>query len=327
MSIFSENNGVMFMKGFMCVAAVALPCLLAACGSPDSQQAERADQGVAHIRVDSTRHWVSIDANHASVQSVLLDLSEQAGFSLTVSDGDELGHVTIAVKNISIEEGIQRVLGTIPYTLRHAMGENGLKVVAAVDVRRGISDTSGSDPLVSATTSTETRTSDSGWGADRGSDRGVAADSDRAAELAATLDDLSPDTVKQLMNETKDPAIRASMLDALTERNDQNSIRPLFLDALKDVDVDVRNAALEHLQSSYDPVPLAPLADAVVRETNTDLRIDAMEFLSDQALMDGRTSQDVMAATASITLALTDPDPAVRGQAQWSLEELSQAGN
>jgi len=117
------------------------------------------------------------------------------------------------------------------------------------------------------------------------------------------------------------------MLDALTERDDQSSVRPLFLDALHDADADVRGAALEHLQSSYDPIPLAPLADAVMHEVNPDLRIEALSFLSDQALTEGRTSQDVAAAMASVTQALTDPDPGVREQAQWSMQELSQISN
>jgi len=315
----------MLLKVLMCVATVALPYTLLGCGASDSQH---AGQALAHVRVDPTGQWVSIDANNVSAHSILLDLSEQARFSLTISsDGDELGHVTIAVKNISVEEGIRRVLGDTPYTLRHAVGENGLKMVAAVDIHRGSSNNSDSNsdlrPPKSVMAAPEMRTVDSGWGADRGND----GDSDRIADLAATLENLSPDTVKQLMSEAKDPAVRASMLDALTERDDQSSVRPLFLDALHDADADVRGAALEHLQSSYDPIPLAPLADAVMHEVNPDLRIEALSFLSDQALTEGRTSQDVAAAMASVTQALTDPDPGVREQAQWSMQELSQISN
>ena len=313
----------MFMKSFMCVAAAAFSFSLVACGSPGSQQAE---QGVAYVQVDPTRQWVSIDATDASVRSILLELSKQAGLSLTISDVGELGRITLAVKNIAIEDGIQRVLGSTPYMLRHAVEENGRKILAAVDVHRGMLDRVDSRQSTSAVVAVATRTADSGWGVNQGNKGDSADDSDREAELAATLEDLSLDTIKQLMREAKDPALRMSMLDTLTERDDQSSVRPLFLDALQDADVDVRGAALEYLKASFDPIPLVSLAHAVDREPNSVLRAYALALLSEQALEDGRTKEDLAVAMASVNRALTDPDPAVREQAQWSLEELSQGG-
>lgn len=311
----------MLVKVLICAGAVALWCSLPGCGSPNSQPAE---QGGAHVSVDPTRQWVSIDAKNAPVRSVLLALSEQARFSLTVSDGGDLGRVTVVVKNIPLEEGIQRVLGDTPYTLTHAVEENGLKIVASVDLRPGTLDRVDSRQPPSAMTAAGV--GDFGWGADRGTGGGSGGGRDRAAELSAALESLSLDTVKQLISEAKDPALRLSMLDALTERGDQNAVRPLFLESLQDADADVRGAALEHLQTSYEPIPLGPLADAVARETNAALRIEALALLSDQASAVGRTKEDLAAATASVNRAIVDPDPAVREQAQWSLEELSQAG-
>lgn len=314
-------------------AMVILSCyLLAACAPPSSQPFE---QGRAQIRVDRAQQLVSIRASDVSVQSLLSDLSAQAGFSLSVPDGEQLGRITLVVVDVPIEEGIHRVLGRTPHTLRHIPDEEGRMVVAAVEVHRDVLAAVGSPGSMNENVvgerasaglgTADFETADFGWGADQRDDRGSAGNANRRAELALVMETLSVDTVKQLMSEAKDPSLRLSMLDALMERDDQSSVRPLFLDALQDADVTVREAALDHLRGSSGSIPLAVLADAAVNEKDPALRAEMLTLLSEQTPADGRTKDDLAAALTSIQRLLTDPDPLLREQAQWSLEELTHA--
>ncbi len=318
----------MFRKDLRQAAMAILSCyLLAACAPPSSQPFE---QGRAQIQVDRARQLVSIRASDVPVQSLLSDLSAQAGFSFSVPDGEQLGRITLVVVDVPIEEGIHRVLGRTPHTLQHTPDEEGRMVVAAVEVHRDVLAAAGSsrpmkENMADQRAPAGLETADSGWGADQRDDRGSAGNVNRRAELALAMETLSVDTVKQLMSEAKDPALRLSMLDALMERDDQSSVRPLFLDALQDADVTVREAALEHLRGSSGSIPLAVLADAAVSEKDPALRAEMLMLLSDQTPADGRTKDDLAAAMTSIQRLLTDPDPLLREQAQWSLEELTHA--
>jgi HEAT repeat protein len=81
---------------------------------------------------------------------------------------------------------------------------------------------------------------------------------------------------------------------------------------LQDRDPKVREAVLEQLGGSGDPLPVDSLAEMVQTDTNPVLRMDALELLAEKG---GEAALD------PLKQALRDPDPAVRGLAQGLIEE------
>ena len=146
---------------------------------------------------------------------------------------------------------------------------------------------------------------------------------------AATADsfdrELPFEDLKRSFSEAQDPAIRAEMLDALAGRAEEEAkpVWPVLANALTDRDGDVREAALNLMKLSYDPVPIGPLAMMAMNEKNPDLRLEAMTLMTDQLSLDGRTKEEWAAVQASLTRSLSDPDPDIREQAAMLLADFN----
>jgi hypothetical protein len=81
---------------------------------------------------------------------------------------------------------------------------------------------------------------------------------------------------------------------------------------LRDQDPKVREAALEALGQSGQPVPVESLAEMALKDTSPQLRMDAMDLLAEKG---GEAALD------TLRQAIRDPDPGVSGLAKGLLEE------
>ena len=307
----------------ICVLFVALVSLVA-CGSPGTQQ---QGASLAKVTVDPTMQWVSIEAKDAPIEAILSEMGKQAHFTISLPNGMQLGRITLTVKNISLEEAIQKLLVGRSYQLNHLSKNNERKTLAGIVLQQdSVAHTSDGTSTDSARLVEQKHSAEPGRGFGLRGEPGTLSAEDQFMHVSIVMEDLAPDTIKQLMNEAQDPTLRVAILDAMKDREDQGAVQPLFLDSLQDGNAEVREAAIDYLQSSYEPLPMAPLVDLVGKEINPELRIAALSLLSDQMSAGDRTKTDLALAITSASLALADPNPEVRDQAELTLAELSQTG-
>ncbi len=305
---------------FLCIALISL----LACGSPTAPQ---QDATPSQVSFDPKSLLVSFDARNTPVKTLLTELSKQARLSVHDPNDQELGRITLSVKNMPLDEALAKLLAGKSYQLTYNSQTGGGKVLAGIDLTtaQAKSETAGRQTTAAKDSPEEAKHSGFAWGNTSLLQQRLANATGQPQDVALAVETLSLDTVKQLIGEA-DPTQRVAMLDAMRGRDDAEPVQPLFLNALQDGNADVREAAIDYLQSAYDPLPMAPLADLVRKETNPELRIEALSLLADQMSAGDRTREDLALAVSSANRALTDPNPDVRDQAEMTLEELSRLG-
>ena len=300
-------------------ALLALSLSVLSCGSPGSQ-----DQGLppsAKMTVIATAGLVSLNAQNAPVSAVLVELGRQAQLTVSVPDETQSDHLTLAFQSLPLEEALKRVLVGQPHAFLYRQ-RGGQDVIAGVRLfakqqSMPTTDMAGARALAPSQTNQglPILPPRGAWG------RGGANNSE--AKPVTISDDLSLDDLKRALTETQDPARRAATLEAIANRGEDGLVTPIVAKALSDPDAGVRNTALNLLKSSFDPVPIGPLASMATLDANPESRMDAMTLMTDQLFMDERTKEDRATVTATLNRGLSDPDPDVRDQAAMLLPDLS----
>ena len=143
-------------------------------------------------------------------------------------------------------------------------------------------------------------------------------------EIVALInDDVPLDELKRSFSETKDPARRSAILDAMANRGEEGPVGSALSMALSDSDEEVRTDALNHLKMTSETLPLGPLAQMATTDSNPDLRMEAMTLMADQLSAEERTKEEWAMAQASLSRSLSDPNQDVREQAEMLLSGLS----
>jgi hypothetical protein len=285
-------NGLKF-KLVLLTSVLMLPCI----GYGDGNISAAPVSGSPFV-LTVHNNLLSAQIESVSLKEVLERLSQLA--DIEVFSKGSLGNETVRVefKNLPLEEGIRRILQGKSYALAYAQSSYspghtasprvvGIRVVPkgpGPDTAHGNSDSptiyfggiGGNAPDVERNTEHE-----------------------RSRESVAAAD-------------TKD---RVAALSALTEAAGENNAEALhaIVAGLEDEHADVREAALDMLQSGVGPVPPEPLSEMAMKDGSSQNRMVALMLLAER---------DGQAALDPLNKALTDPDSRVSEMAQMLLENL-----
>lgn len=306
------------------LALMAISVLFISCGSPGPQ--DQVLPPTAQVTVNTASQLLTLDVKNAPLAAVLAAIGQQAQITISVSDDITSEHLSLTFQNVPLEAALKRVLAGQSYTFAYKQ-DKGREVIAGVrlfakhePVPLTGSAPSGMPALAQLTGSQGLPTPlpmTRSWG------RGRATMNEKT--VAAVSDEVPLDALTRAFSETKDPALRSAILDAMADRGEEGPVAPVLSTALSDSDEDVRVSALDLLKSSSEPVPLGPLAQMAATDNNPDLRMEAMQLMADQLLGEDRTKEEWVAAQASLSRSLSDSNEDVREQAEMLLTELSQS--
>jgi hypothetical protein len=301
--------------------AISIFCI--SCGSPGPQ--DQVLPPTAQVTVNAASRLVTMDVKHAPLAAVLAAIGQQAQITISVSGDITSERLSVSFQNVPLEEALKRVLAGQSYTFAYTQ-EKGREVIAGVRLfakheqippsgaapsgMPAIAQLTGRQGLPTPLPATRS------WG------RGGSTMDEKTS--ASVSDDIPLDELKRSFSETKDPALRSAMLDAIANRGEEGPVAAALSTALLDRDEEVRTNALNLLKTTSEPVPLGPLAQMAATDNNPDLRMEAMSLMADQLLAADRTKEEWAVAHASLSESLSDSNPDVREQAEMLLSELSQ---
>ena len=302
-------------------ALLVLSLSLLSCGSPGPQEPGQGPAPSAKMSVTATAGFVSLDIQQTPVSAVLAELGRQAQLTVTVPDESQSDRLTLAFQSLPLEEALKRLLVGQPHAFLYAQ-RGGQEVIAGVRLfakpqSPPTTETAGVRALASSqsTQSLPIAPARGAWG------RGGTTSSEGKPVIS---DDLPLDDLKRALAETQDPARRAAMLEAIANRGEDGPVTSTLAQALSDPDAGVRDTALNLLKSSFDPVPIGPLASMAMGDHNPESRMDAMTLMTEQLMTEERTKEDWATVTATLNRGLSDPHPDVREQAAMLLPDLAQ---
>jgi hypothetical protein len=305
------------------LAFIAISVLCISCGSPGPQ--DQVLPPTAQVTVNAASRLVTMDVKNAPLAAVLTAVGQQTQITISVSDDIKSERVSLSFQNVPLEEALKRVLAGQSYAFVYKQGEGG-NVISGVRLFAKHEQVPPTDFAPSGLPAITQLTGNQGlptpppttrlWG--RG---GSTMNEEKGASVG---DDVPLDELKRSFSETKDPALRSAMLEAMSDRGEEGPVAPVLSTALSDSDEEVRATALNLLKSTSEPVPLGPLALMTATDNNPDLRMEAMTLMADQLFVDERTKEDWAIVHASLSGSLSDPNQDVREQAEMLLPELSQ---
>jgi hypothetical protein len=303
------------------LALMAISVFFISCGSPDQQ--DKVLPPTAQVTMNTTSQLVTLDVKNAPLAAVLAAIGQQAQITVSVPGDIKSEHLSLSFQNVPLEEALKRMLAGQSYTFAYKQNK-GREVISGVRLfakheqipptgsapsgKSAIAQLMGSQGLLPPTTRS--------WG------RGRSTMNEN--KIAPISDDVTLDELKRSFSETKDPALKSAILDAMANRGEEGLVAPALAMALSDVDEGVRSDALNHLRTTSEPVPLGPLAQMAATDSNPDLRMEAMTLMTDQLSAEERTKEDWAVAQASLSRSLSDPNQDVREQAEMLLSDLSQ---
>ena len=295
---------------------------LLACGSPGSQ--DQALSPAAKVTVSTVSQLVTMDVKDALLPMVLTELGHQAQITVSVPDDMKPERLTLAFQHLPLEDALKRVLAGRPYAFLYK--RNGAQEVL-VGVRLfathepAPTTDSASSSLQAMAPSQASQSPPTPPPTTRSWARVGSAINE--GTIPANSQDVPLDELKRSFSEAQDPALRSAMLEAMADRGEEGPMAPILTNALADPDEGVRETALNLLKSSYDPVPIGPLASMATLDKNPDFRTEAMMLMTDQLFMEDRTKEDWATVTAALNRGLSDPDANLRELAALLLPELS----
>jgi hypothetical protein len=267
---------------------------------------------------------VTLDVKHAPLVGVLAAIGQQAQITIHVPDNISSERLSLAFQNLPLEEALKRMLTGQSYTFLYKQ-DKGREVIAGIRLFAKHEQAPPTNPASSNGMSAIAQLMGSqylpmmtrSWG--RGGSR-------MSEEIVALIsDDVPLDELKRSFSETKDPARRSAILDAMANRGEEGPVGSTLSMALSDSDEEVRADALNHLKMTSETLPLGPLAQMAATDSNPDLRMEAMTLMTDQLSAEERTKEEWAMAQASLSRSLSDPNQDVREQAEMLLSELSQS--
>ena len=307
------------LLAFMVISVVFLSC-----GSPGSEN--QVLPPTAQLTVNAASRLVTMDVKHAPLAAVLAAIGQQAQITISVSGNITSERLNLSFHNVPLEEALKRVLSGQSYTFAYTQ-DKGREVISGVHLfarheqapstNSASSNTSAIARLMGSQGLPTLLPTTRSWG--RG---GSSMNENQGAPIS---DDVPLDELKRAFSETKDPARRSAILDAMANRGEEGPVGSALSMALSDSDEGIRTDALNHLKMTSEPFPLGPLAQMAATDSNPDLRVEAMTLMADQLSAEERTKEDWAMAHASLSRSLSDPNQDVREQAAMLLPEVAQS--
>lgn len=317
----------MFMRRLTySLALMAISVLCISCGSPGPE--DQVLPPTAQVTVNAASQLVTMDVKNAPLAAVLAAIGQQAEITISVSDDLTSERLSVSFQNVPLEEALKRVLAGQSYAFAYTQ-DKGREVISGVRLfakhkpvpptnaaptgMPALAQLPGSQGLPTPLPATRS------WGYG-----GSPMNKETRAPIG---EDVPLDELTRSFSQTKDPALRSAMLDAMADRGEEEEkpVAPVLATALSDSDEEVRTNALNLLKTTFEPVPLGPLARMAATDNNADLRMEAMTLMADQLFAEERTQEEWTVAHASLSRSLSDSNEDVREQAEMLLSELSQS--
>lgn len=279
------------------------------CGNPGSEPLKPGSVSASKMVVSATAGLVSLDVQNAPLGAVLTELGQRTQIVFTIPDEMKSDLITLSVQQRSVEEVVQQLLKGRPYSVRHRQ-EGDRLVIAGVDLSVPQNQV-GSQAAVGVQPTRLAQASQS-------SASSTASTDTKASAIRTDLELLS---LEQSLRESPDPATRIAALSSIAGREVDGSVNAIVVKGLSDRAPEVREAALEILRYSTEPVPISSLAAVATQDSNPAFRVGAMSLLIDQlGKEEGPSEADRNVVRATLQQGLADPDPQVREQASMLLD-------
>ena len=306
---------------------------LAACG-PSGGGA--GDHVQFHGSTDQTSQLVTINADHVTLKQLFGELATQTRIAVTLPKEMESELVSISVKTVPLEGALRKLLTGRSYTISYESpsgnAKNPRQLVAGVQVfHEHERVTTKPTPRKGEEKPLAESAKPGGFGAltaSMGQEGGPTMGQTPTLLPPQTRGENLPlEELKQSFRDAKDPVVRVELLESLADRQDEGPIAPVLATALSDSDENVRQAALEAMKSTFEPLSLTALMSMASQEKNPDLLIDATTIMADTITAGTGSSDDRAALLGLLTQNSVDPNPDVQDHAMSLLEELSQSGS
>ena len=279
---------------------VLMACSMQSCGNPGSETPKLGLASVTTMTVTATAGFVWLEAQNAPLGALLKEFGQRTQIAFTLTEEMKSESVTLSFQRRPIEEALQQVLIGKSYTLQYRQdGEK--KVIAGVDL---------SVPQGSMVGRASVGLKSSNASSANGSPSGPVTTS--SIKPGPVRTDFQLTELEQSLRESQEPATRLAALNSIANRETNEAVNPIIAQALSDRAPEVREAALDVLKSSLDPVPISSLASMAVQDTNPVFRKEAMTLLLDQLAKDEPSQEDIDTVRATLNQGLGDPDPGVR---------------
>lgn len=262
------------------------------CGNPGSEPAKQGLVSAPLLIVTATAGLVSIEARQASLGAVLTELGQRTQIAFTFPEAMKTESVTLSIQRRSVEEVLQQLLIGKSYAVQSRQdGEK--KVIAKVDLSAPQGPMVGRASVGSPPSNASPATTGTG-------------------KLGPVRTDFELTQLEQSLKESQEPAARLAALNSIANRDTNEAVNPIIVQALSDRAPEVREAALDVLKSSLDPVPISSLTSMAAQDPNPAFRKEAMTLMLDQLGKDEPSQEDIDAVRATLKQGLGDPDPGVR---------------
>lgn len=306
------------MQNFMCklcmpVWRIGLLFVLAlssqSCGNPDHDNPKPGLVPAPKMMITAMAGLVSLEIQNAPLGAVLTELGQHTEIHFTIPEEIKSEPRTLSLQQRPIEEALQQLFTGKSYSVQYRV-EGDKEVIVGVDV-------SAPQSQMASRTLSGTHLINSGPANQSAS---PSTNSNETKPLAVRTD-LDLLNLEQSLKESPDPATRIAALNGIAGRETDVSVNPIVVQGLSDRAPEVREAALDLLRYSSDPVPIQSLASVVIQDANPAFRVGAMSLLIAQLGKGEEPNQeDRDAVRAILQQGLADPDPQVREQAAMLLE-------
>ena len=269
-----------------------LACSMQSCGNPGSETSKSGLASVPTVTVTATAGLVSLEAQQAPLGSVLTEFGQRTQIAFTLPEEMKSESVTRSFQRRPVEEALQQLLMGKSYAVQYRQ-DGDKKVSAKVDLAVPQGPMVGRASVGSQPSNTAPATTSTG-------------------KLGPVRTDFELTQLEQSLKESQEPATRLAALNGIANRETSEAVNPIIAQALSDRAPEVREAALDVLKSSLDPVPIASLASMAAQDTNPAFRKEAMTLLMDQLAKDEPSQDDIDTVRSTLNRGLGDPDPGVR---------------
>jgi hypothetical protein len=306
---------------------------LAACG-PSGGGADLHVQ--FHGSTDQTSQSVTINADNVTLRQLFGELATQARIAVTLPKEMESELVSISVKTVPLEKALRKLLSGRSYTISYESPSVNTKNPRQIVVGVQVFDehqriTTKPAPGKGKEKPFADSVKPGGFGAftaSMGPDGGpTIGQTPIFLPAEPPGEDLPFEELKQSFRDAKDAATRVGLLETLADRQDEGPITPILATAFSDSDENVRQAALEAMKSTFEPVDLTALMSMASNEKRPDLLIDVTTIMADTITAGTGSGDDRAALLSLLTKNSMDPNPDVQEHAMSLLEELSQSGS
>jgi hypothetical protein len=285
-----------------------------------------------HGASEKAAQTVTVKADRVPLKQLLDEIVAQVHVSVSLPKEMESEPATLSVKAVPLEDALRKLLVGKHYSLSYSEPPAGTRdhrpLVAGVQIWQEPNAIMAAaspapaeqKPLGEAVTPSRFHSHAAHTAPEAG---GAAGQTPSLSPQQIGEDPLPFDELKQSFNDATSPETRLSLLESLGNREDEGPIVPTLATALSDPDEGVRQAALEMMTASYEPIPLAPLMSMVSVETNPEALIGALTLMTDTVSSGSGTREERAAVAAALSSSTLNPNLDVREEAQLLLEQLT----